>query len=285
LVDAGVVRDVLTLVVGFLTGVLSGAFGVGGAVISTPGIRLLGASALVAVGTTLPAIIPGAAAGAYRYHREALIEWRAVAWTVPAGAVAAVAGAWLAPRVPGEGHLLQLAIAGLLGWSAYRLAQPDEPAASPEGQELPDLEESDAEAGPVRRTRPATAPRPTLAFVATGVLAGGLSGLLGIGGGVVMVPAFVALGGMALKRAIGTSLVCVGLFAIPGTITHALEGGIDWRFALLLTVAVVPGARVGSALTMKASDRTLRVRVALFLGAIAVLYGGGELVSLVGTAS
>lgn len=278
--DAGLLRDVLTLVVGFLTGVLSGAFGVGGAVISTPGIRLLGASALVAVGTTLPAIIPGAAAGAYRYHREGLIEWRAVAWTVPAGAVAAVGGAWLAPRVPGDGHLLQLAIAGLLGWSAYRLARPEEPAASPESQELPDLEESDAEAGPVRRTRPATAPRPTLAFVATGVLAGGLSGLLGIGGGVVMVPAFVALGGMTLKRAIGTSLVCVGLFAIPGTITHAAEGGIDWRFALLLTVAVVPGARLGSALTMKASDHTLRLRVALFLAAIAVLYAAGELASL-----
>lgn len=267
----------LTLVVGFFTGVLSGAFGVGGAVISTPGIRLLGASALVAVGTTLPAIIPGAAAGAFRYHRERLVAWRAVAWTVPSGAAAAVAGAWLAPRVPGEGHLLQLAIATLLGWSAYRLGRADDPEAATGG--LPDLEESDAEvAGP-----PLVAARPhhrTFAFVAIGVLAGGLSGLLGIGGGVVMVPAFVAVAGLALKRAIGTSLVCVGLFAVPGTITHAAEGGIDWRFALLLTVAVVPGARVGAALTVAANDRALRRRVALFLGVIAVLYAAGELLSL-----
>ena len=113
-----------------------------------------------------------------------------------------------------------------------------------------------------------------------GVLAGGLSGLLGIGGGVVMVPAFTAVAGLPLRKAIGTSLVCVGLFAIPGTITHALQGGIDWRFALLLTVAVVPGARAGAALTMRATDHALRVRVGLFLGAIAVLYAAGEIASL-----
>jgi uncharacterized membrane protein YfcA len=267
-VDAGWLRDALTLVVGFLTGVLSGAFGVGGAVISSPGIRLLGASALTAVGTTLPAIIPGAAAGAYRYQREHLVQWRAVAWTAPTGIVAAVGGAWLAPRVPGEGHLLQLAVAGLLGWSAYRLGTGRDAGEEPADQEV---DEADA-----------VAAERTVAFAATGVLAGGLSGLLGIGGGVVMVPAFVALGGLSLKRAIGTSLVCVGLYAVPGTITHAWQGGIDWRFALLLTVAVVPGARIGSALTMKANDEALRTRVGLFLGAIAVLYASGELLSLLG---
>ena len=61
--DPSPLRDVLTTVVGVGTGVLSGLFGVGGAVISTPGIRALGASAALAVGTTLPSIIPGAASG------------------------------------------------------------------------------------------------------------------------------------------------------------------------------------------------------------------------------
>jgi hypothetical protein len=280
-VDAGWVRDVLTLVLGFLTGVLSGAFGVGGAVISSPGIRLLGASALTAVGTTLPAIIPGAAAGAYRYHREGLIHWRAVAWTAPAGIVAAVGGAWLAPRVPGEGHLLQLAVAGLLAWSAYRLATPDRSDDPAEGEAPiePPGDEVASGAEEVDEVVDARAGR-WWAFAATGVLAGGLSGLLGIGGGVVMVPTFAALAGLRLKQAIGTSLVCVGLFAVPGTITHAVLGGIDWRFALLLAVAVVPGARVGAALTMKADDRALRRRVALFLAAIAVLYASGETLAL-----
>ena len=58
---AGLLRDVLTLAVGVVTGVLSAAFGVGGAVVSTPGIRALGATAFIAVGTTLPSILPSAA--------------------------------------------------------------------------------------------------------------------------------------------------------------------------------------------------------------------------------
>jgi len=49
---------------------MSAAFGVGGATISTPAIRALGASAFVAVGTTLPSILPSAAAGTLRYMRE-----------------------------------------------------------------------------------------------------------------------------------------------------------------------------------------------------------------------
>ena len=119
--EPGLLRDVLTVLAGVATGLLSGLFGVGGAVISTPAIRLLGAGALTAVGTTLPSIIPGAATGAARYRREGLIDRSAVVVTVPAGVVAAWSGAELAPRIPGEGHLLQLATAALLGVSAARM--------------------------------------------------------------------------------------------------------------------------------------------------------------------
>jgi uncharacterized membrane protein YfcA len=49
---------VLTAVIGFGTGVLSGMFGIGGAVVSTPAIRALGASPLAAVGSTIPSILP-----------------------------------------------------------------------------------------------------------------------------------------------------------------------------------------------------------------------------------
>ena len=52
---------------------MSASFGVGGAVISTPAIRVLGASAFVAVGTTLPSILPSAASGTARYVREHLV--------------------------------------------------------------------------------------------------------------------------------------------------------------------------------------------------------------------
>src|SRR5688572_15414077 len=102
--DAGPLRDVLTLLAGVGTGVLSAAFGVGGAVVSTPAIRALGLPATLAVGTTLPSILPSAISGALRYARERMIDWRVVRWTVPAGVAASVCGALLSKVIPGEGH-------------------------------------------------------------------------------------------------------------------------------------------------------------------------------------
>jgi uncharacterized membrane protein YfcA len=266
-VDPGPVRDVLTAVLGFFTGVLSGAFGVGGAVLSTPGIRALGVAPLVAVGSTLPSIFPSAATGAWRYSREGLIDRTAVLLTVPSGLVASVVGALLSDAIPGNGHVLMLFTAGLLMFTAVRMARPPAAPAAPE---------ADVEAAPHsehgHRSRPA--------FAGVGVVAGLLSGLLGIGGGVVMVPGFSQIAGLSIKSAVATSLVCVAAFAIPGTITHAALGHIDWRVALILTVAVIPGARVGAALALRASDIGLRRAVAVFLGVIALIYAIGELVSL-----
>jgi uncharacterized membrane protein YfcA len=117
-------------------------------------------------------------------------------------------------------------------------------------------------------------------FVAIGALSGLLSGLLGIGGGVVMVPAFNEVARMPLKMAIATSLACVGIFAIPGTITHAALGDINWRFALWLAVGVIPGARLGARLAIRATDSRLRAAVALFLGVVSLGYAGGEIAAL-----
>lgn len=275
--DVGPLRDALTVLLGLATGILSGLFGVGGGVISQPGMRLLGLTPLVVIGSALPVIIPGAASGAFRYVREKLILWPAVVATVPAGLAAAVVGSVAAERVPGDGHLLQLVTAGLLGLSSYRMGRsappaPDEPLAETDAPEAPEAEV-------VEHPDDSTlVPR----YAAIGVVSGLLSGLLGIGGGVVMVPAFVQLAKIEVKAAIATSLVCVGAFAVPGTISHAVQGHVDWRVVAALIVGVVPGARIGAALTIKATDRRLRVTVASFLGLTAVLYAGGELAALLG---
>ena len=108
-----------------------------------------------------------------------------------------------------------------------------------------------------------------------------MSGLLGIGGGVVMVPAFTELARIPLKRAIATSLACVGLFAIPGTLTHWFLGGIDWwPWAILVSIGVIPGARIGANLAVKAADANLRRAVGGFLALIAVIYFVGEILAL-----
>lgn len=279
----GLARDLITVVLGVGMGVLSGLFGVGGGVLSQPGMRALGVEPLIVIGTALPVIIPGALSGTVRYTKEALIRWPAVIATVPTGLFAAVIGGVASDHVPGDGHLLQLFTAALLGLSARRMSRlpsdappprPDEPLAETDAPEVPDH-------APLT-----TAPHGDRALVriyaAIGVVAGGLSGLLGIGGGVVMVPAFVQFARMGVKEAIATSLVCVGSFAVPGTVTHVLLDHVDWRVAVALIAGVIPGARLGAVLTIRANDKRLRATVGIFLGITAVLYGIGELNALFG---
>src|SRR5262249_30616290 len=122
---------ILTLVAGVATGVLSGMFGVGGAAVSTPAIRALGATPLEAVGSTLPSIVPSAVSGSLRYRREGLIVGRVARWTLAAGLAATVGGALLAGTVPGGGHLLMLITAALLAFTAYRLGAAPPPAPAP----------------------------------------------------------------------------------------------------------------------------------------------------------
>jgi uncharacterized protein len=270
-------RIVLTALFGVGTGVLSGMFGIGGAVVSTPAIRVLGATPIAAVASTLPSIIPSAISGAIRYGRERLIDWRIVTWTATAGAAASVGGALATDVVPGGGHPLMILTAALVGFTAYRVSRPvarpePEPVAAAEG--LTDAAPGLAHpAAGVERAQ-------SWRLVTIGIAAGGLSGFLGIGGGVLMVPAFTTWLRVPIKVALATSLACVGVLAIPGMVTHAALGHIDWLFALPLSVAVIPGARLGAHLTIRSSDRTLRLLVGVVLGLIATAYAVGEVLAL-----
>jgi uncharacterized membrane protein YfcA len=251
---------------------MSAAFGVGGATISTPAIRLLGASAFVAVGTTLPSILPSAISGTARYVREHLVDWQVVWWSAPIGVGTSILGSLLSHVVPGNGHWLMILTATLLGATAWRMRKPPpRPAVDAAGAETDTAAIGD---------RQHTFHRTPLAVAGVGAIAGLLSGLLGIGGGILMVPGFNQFVGLRLKETIATSLVCVGIFAIPGTVTHAVLGDIDWRFAILLAVGVIPGARIGAVLAIRAQRDRLRLVVALFLAVIALIYGVGEVIAL-----
>jgi uncharacterized membrane protein YfcA len=253
------VTILLVLVAGFFTGVLSGMFGVGGAVISTPSILVLGATPLQAVGSTLPSIIPSSISGSLRYRRENLVVPRVVLVTGTAGAAFATFGALASDVVPGRGHVQMVLTAALMAFTAYRTGTGGRP-------DLP-RHEGALDLG-------------YLVLVGTGVLAGLLSGFLGVGGGILMVPAFTGWVGLDLKPAIATSLACVGMLAIPGTITHQVLGNVNWFYALPLMVAAIPGARFGAHFAIRARDRTLRLVVASVLGSIAVVYGAVELIRL-----
>lgn len=270
-------QTILVLVAGFFTGVLSGMFGVGGAVVSTPAIRALGATPIEAVGSTLPSIIPSAVSGSLRYRRDGLLHKRVILWTALVGAGAAVGGALLADLVPGDGHLLMLLTAALLLFTAYRTGRSPKRPDPADAEELPPGEDPDYDDAPLLLPDPRTE---WWRLAVIGLGAGLLSGLLGVGGGILMVPAFVSWVRLPIKEAVGCSLACVGILAVPGTITHQLLGHIDWAFALPLCISVIPGARVGAHLAIRSSERVLRMSVAIVLGSIAIVYAVGEVIAL-----
>ena len=110
-------------------------------------------------------------------------------------------------------------------------------------------------------------------LVPIGLAAGFYSGFLGLGGGFVIVPLLTRWLGFPIKRAIATSLLTITILAVPGTITHALLGNIDWTIALWLAIGVVPGALLGSRITMGSADRTVRFAFAALLLIVGVWLG------------
>ena len=256
-----VLQFALTVAIGVVSGILSGMFGIGGAVVTTPAIRALGATTFEAIGSTLPSILPSSISGSFRYNREQMIRGRVVILASVFGVPASVVGSRLSRAVPGDGHWLMIATALLVGFTAYRTAFP---VVRPDG--------TIGTAGNLRDQWW------TLGVI--GAAAGALSGLLGIGGGILMVPAFSAWVGLPLKETIATSLACVGIFAVPGTITHAVQGDVNWSYAIALAIGVIPGAQIGAHFTISSDDRTLRYTVGGALGIIALVYAIGEVIAL-----
>jgi uncharacterized membrane protein YfcA len=245
---------------GFVAGFISGAFGVGGAILTTPAVQvLLGAPPIVAVGTPLPVIFPTTLSGMQAYRRAGQIDFRAVAWAAPPGVAGAVGGAAFTRVI--DAHILLLITAGLITWQAISIGLGTSP------EEVP--------GSPFRPS--------AMAFAAMGLVAGFVSGLLGIGGGIVMVPVMVGFLQMPLKRSLGTSLVIIAFMVVPGTIVHALLGHINWAIFLWLSLGVVPGAALGSRWTIRTRERTLRIAVGILLLAVGLAYGGLEVRNLLAT--
>jgi uncharacterized membrane protein YfcA len=251
-------QALLGILSGLVAGTMSGAFGVGGAILTTPAVQvLLGAPPIIAVGTPLPAIFPTTLAGMHAYRRAGQIDYRAVAWAAPPGALGAGLGALLTKVI--DARILLLATAVLIGWQAVRVGW---------GTEVPH--------DPARPARPSG-----LAFSAMGLVAGFASGLLGVGGGIVMVPIMSGILGMPLKRALGTSLVVIAFMVIPGTAVHAALGHINWAIFLWLSIGVIPGAALGSRWAVKVREQTLRRVVAVFLLLVSLSYGAFEVYELI----
>jgi uncharacterized membrane protein YfcA len=103
-------------------------------------------------------------------------------------------------------------------------------------------------------------------MVLVGLSAGVLSVLLGVGGGIIIVPALAFFAGMDIKVATGTSLAVIIPTAIVGAVKRAQLGQIDWRIALLVALGAIAGAVIGDRLVQSVSDVLLkRVFAALLI--------------------
>lgn len=258
---------ILTIVVGLITGFSAGMFGIGGALLSTPLLReLVGLPELIALATPLPATLPAAISGSFVYRKEGYLLFGTAFRVLAAALPANIAGAWLVRYVDGP---VMMVLTGLvLLYSAILFlkrgakkppvpevggAVPDE-GLTPEGKPV---EPVDLEAEARERRQE------WYLHAGIGALAGFMSGFLAIGGGMVLVPAFVLLLKMPTKQALATSLFCVAALAIPGTIVHHLGGRIDWTAAGILMITVFPVSALGARAASRMKSRTLELSYGL----------------------
>lgn len=234
--------------IGLAAGFLSGQFGIGGGLITTPAIRLiLGQPELIAVGTPLPVVIPTALAGAWAYWRRGLADVRTGLLIGLLGGVFAIGGAFVSDVLGGTAVLV--ITAAVILWTAVEMIG---------GIIHPERMVVDRE---MHLRRKHSWPW----IIGLAAVAGLYSGLLGLGGGLIITPALTRFFGQDIKRAIGTSLVAVTVLAVPGTIAHYYLGHVDAGIALALIVGVVPGALLGARVTMHAEDRSVRIGFAALL--------------------
>lgn len=214
------------LAVGVIAGFTSGLFGVGGGLVIVPGlVWLAGYQQRLAHGTSLTAIIPIAVAGTIGYASAGEVDW-VVAGLLAAGAfVGAPLGVALLARL--GTRWLQIGFAAVLLLTAVRLVV----EAGGDGREAVDLL-----AG--------------IGYVVTGFAAGVLSGLMGVGGGLLMVPAMTILFGFPLVLAKGTSLAVIIPTALIGTLRNLHHGSTHVRDGVVIGLAGIATAGIASQVSL-----------------------------------
>ncbi|MGI6679258.1 MAG: sulfite exporter TauE/SafE family protein [Dehalobacterium sp.] len=109
-----------------------------------------------------------------------------------------------------------------------------------------------------------------LSIILLGLVAGILSALLGVGGGIILVPGMMYLLKLPIKIAVGTSLAIIIPTSIMGVYQHHLNGNVNWKVMLLISAGAILGAYIGAILNEHLSADTLRKIFAILLIIIAI---------------
>lgn len=219
-------------------------FGVGGGFLMVPLYVLwMGLEQRRSHATSLAAVLPIAAAGAIGYSVSGYVDWNSVAALLISSIFGALYGVKLLSQVSLK--FLQLGFATLLYLSALRLIWSSVPHQLLQGTAAIGF------------------------LVVIGFFAGVMSGLFGVGGGIVMVPALIISSGMDSLTARGTSLAVIVGSAISGTIANLRKGNVNVTFAVLSGLAGVPATFIGVYLSQQIPQRAALILFSLILITIA----------------
>ncbi len=244
--------------IGFLSGYLSGQFGIGGGIIATPLLRLwLGLSPFFSIGTTLPPIIPGALLAAFNFYRAGFKRFFEVKKLAFFGFFGVLAGAGLVKLLGGKFIMLLTSVIVILVSINF-------------------IFKGDSRRGFVSICSQRFANSSlTLAFL--GLLTGSYSALLGLGGGFVLIPGLIYFRGLEIKEAISVSLMTTPLIVLPASLFHFWLGDINWLVTSGLLFGVLPGSFLGSKIALKLNSRLLEKLFGLFLLLIGLIFLASEL--------
>jgi uncharacterized membrane protein YfcA len=255
----------LLLIVGTFTGILSGLLGIGGGLLMVPALTVFGMPLVAATATSLIGVFLSALSGSIRNWQAGELNWRAALLLAGFGILTAQAGAWIGNRLPDA--QLSLGFAILLMITIYLMDLRRKLKKQEEVKMIALQTNRSLLSLPVEPpAAESEAPISSLPKVAgIGLLAGGLSGLFGVGGGVVMVPLQMLILKESIKSAVRTSLGAIVAIAISGLIQHTWNGNVLWIPGLCLGLGGVTGAQVGARLLPRLPDRTINTLFRLLL--------------------
>ncbi|WP_093481115.1 MULTISPECIES: sulfite exporter TauE/SafE family protein [unclassified Streptomyces] len=240
----------LALAAGAVIGLALGALGGGGSVLAVPAlIYLLGFTPVAATTAGLVIVTLTSATALTAHAREGHVRWRTGLLFAAAGIGPALLGGALAGHLPAA--VLTVAFAAVAAVAAA------------------------AAAAAVRMLRPHTATDDVVAVrpgpaATAGAGLGAVTGILGVGGGFLAVPALVDVLGMRMREAVGTSLLVITVNALAAlTMRAGAADGLDWTVVGPFAGAAILGAWDGKRLSAKLSGRTLQRAFALALLAVA----------------
>ncbi|AHG89341.1 protein of unknown function DUF81 [Gemmatirosa kalamazoonensis] len=250
----------LGLALAALIGLSLGLLGGGGSILTVPVfVYVLGYAAKPAIAMSLPVVGTTSLVGAVRHWREGNVNLRVALLFGVVAMLGSFTGARFAARVRGPLQLLLLG-AVMLAAAASMLRRP---------RALRDAEAVDAVDGSAHV-------RPLVYAVGLGV--GFLTGLVGIGGGFLIVPALVVLAHVPMKQAVGTSLVVIAMNSASGYAGYAGRVHVPWPLVAAFTAVAIVGIVIGTRLVRHIPALTLRRAFGVFLvllGALVVWQNRG----------